>query len=418
MTKHIVIIGGGIVGLSTAWFCRQQGHDVTVIDRNDAQRDGCSFGNAGMIVPSHFIPLAAPGMISLGLKWMWNPQSPFYIQPRASLDLVRWMWHFKRACTAEHVERSGPLLRDLHMRSRDLYEQLQTQLPGGFGLQQRGLLVLCKTTVGLDDEAKTAAKADRLGVSAKVLDPAATAAQDPSVQMDVAGSVYYPNDCHLSPQRLMAEIESSLHSQGCQFLWQTAAIGFTTSTGRVDAVVTNRGEITADEFVISSGVWSTELAKQLGLALPMQAGKGYSVTLDEPRQQPDLCSLLHEARVAVTPIGRSLRVGGTMEIAGVDESISPSRVRGILQAVPKYFPALAENDFANRPVWSGLRPCSPDGLPYLGRSSRWSNLVVSTGHAMMGVSLALASGEIAAGLISGKPPLIHGISLLSPDRYL
>ena len=418
MSKHIAIIGGGVVGLSTAWFCQQAGHRVTVIDRKPSVRDGCSFGNAGMLVPSHIIPLAAPGMIQLGLKWMWNPESPFYIKPRASMDLVRWMWQFKKSCTQQHVQKSAPLLRDLHLRSRELYEQLETQLPGGFGLKTRGLLMLCKTAAGLDEEAKTAAKAESLGVPARVLDAAATAELDPAIQMDVRGSVFYPKDCHLSPNKLMRCLEEELSNGGCDFHWQTESIGFTKVGGRVDAVVTSGGEIIADEFVICGGVWSTTLGKELGLSLPMQAGKGYSVTLENPTELPELCSLLHEARVAVTPIGSSLRVGGTMEISGVDESISESRVRGILQSVPKYFPAFKADDFAGLPAWSGLRPCSPDGLPYFGRSKKWSNVVVSTGHAMMGISLALVSGNLASEIIGGQRPSIDGLSMLSPDRFI
>ncbi|QDT12838.1 FAD-dependent oxidoreductase [Planctomycetes bacterium K23_9] len=417
MSKHVAIIGGGVVGMATAWFCQQQGHQVTVIDRKPSQRDGCSFGNAGMLVPSHVIPLAAPGMIAMGLKWMWNPESPFYIRPRASMDLVRWMWQFKKSCTQQHVQRSAPLLRDLHLRSRELYQQLQTELPDGFGLKTRGLLMLCKTAAGLDEEAKTAAKAESLGVPAQVLDAEATSKLDPNVQMDIRGSVFYPKDCHLSPNRLMRAIESELENNGCRFCWETESLGFTKSGGRIENVVTSAGEIDADEFVVCGGVWSTMLGHDLGVALPMQAGKGYSVTIDQPAELPELCSLLHEARVAVTPMGSSLRVGGTMEIAGIDQSISQSRVRGILQSVPKYFPAFKASDFEGQPVWSGLRPCSPDGLPYLGRTAKWSNLVVSTGHAMMGISLAMVSAEIVANLLSHQTPEIEGLRMLSPDRY-
>ncbi len=417
MTKNIVIIGGGIVGLSTAWFCQRQGHHVTIVDRKPSQRDGCSFGNAGMLVPSHIIPLAAPGMIQLGLKWMWNPQSPFYIKPRASLDLVRWMWQFKKSSTRGHVEKCAPVLRDMHLRSRQLYEQLESDLPGGFGLEQRGLLMLCKTASGLDEEAKTAAEAERLGVPAKVLDAAATAELDPDIEMDVAGSVFYPKDCHLSPNRLMQALESELVAGGCEFKWETETIGFTKSPAKIEAVVTNRGELTADEVIVCGGIWSDQLARDLNLSLPMQAGKGYSVTLPQPVQLPQLCSLLHEARVAVTPMGGALRVGGTMEMAGIDESITQSRLRGIVKSIPNYFPQFKVDDFAGLSTWSGLRPCSPDGMPYLGRSKRWSNLVVSTGHAMMGISLALVSGEIAADIVCSKQPKLAGMSLLSPDRF-
>ena len=415
--KNIVIIGGGVIGLSTAWYCHKAGHPVTLIDQNPSKRDGCSFGNAGMLVPSHIVPLAAPGMIRLGLKWMWNPKSPFYIRPRASLDLVRWLWQFKRACTPQHVQRSAPLLRDLHLRSRELYEQLESDLPGGLGLQTRGLLMLCKSAKGLEEESHAAQHANKLGVPAQVLSESETAKLDPTVQMDVAGSVYYPKDCHLSPKLLMSSLESALQQSGCNFHWQTQVHGFSSSGGRITAVKTSEGEITGDEFVLCGGIWSSSLANQLNLSLPMQAGKGYSVTLPNPPELPQLCSLLHEARVAVTPIGSSLRVGGTMEIAGLDESVSESRVQGIIDSIPSYFPAFQASDFQGLERWSGLRPCSPDGLPYLGRTAHWDNVIVSTGHAMMGISLALVSGIIASESVTGEPTSIQGLDLLSPDRY-
>ena len=175
MAKNIVIIGGGIIGLTSAWYCTQRGHQVTVIDRNPKARDGCSFGNAGMIVPSHFVPLAAPGMIKLGLKWMWNPESPFYIRPRASWDLLAWLWRFRNACNASHVKRSAPVLRDLHLASRACFQELSSELDDSFLLTPNGLLMLCKSEQALSEEAETAQLANSLNVEACVLDAKATA---------------------------------------------------------------------------------------------------------------------------------------------------------------------------------------------------------------------------------------------------
>ncbi len=418
MSKHVVIIGGGVIGLATAWYCRQRGMDVTVIDRDPAARDGCSFGNAGMIVPSHFVPLASPGAIGLGLRWMWNPESPFYIRPRCSPDLLKWLWRFSRSCSRNHVEVSAPLLRDLHLASRQCYQELQTALPSGFGLKQKGLLMLCRTPEMLGEETETAELAERLGVLARVLDRDETAKTDPSIEMDICGSVYYPQDCHLSPSRLMDSLHRRLVDDGCRFVWEAEATGFSTSSRYIEAVKTTKAEIEGDQFVLCGGVWSTEVAGSLGLRLPMQAGKGYSVTLDRPVEQPEICSILTEARVAVTPIGSSLRFGGTMEIAGIDQSVADSRVRGIIRSVPKYFPKFSVADLEGLRPWVGLRPCSPDGLPYLGRTARWDNLVISTGHAMMGISLAPISGKLTSQLIEGQPkPDIKNLELLSPDRF-
>jgi D-amino-acid dehydrogenase len=410
---RVIIAGAGIVGLCSAWYARKRGLKVTVIERGQAERGGCSFGNAGMVVPSHFIPLAAPGMVAQGLKWMANPESPFYVKPRLSWDLLAWGARFWLAATSKHVRRAAPLLRDLSLASRALFEELE---PLGFGLEKRGLLMLCKTAHALDDEAKTAATARSLGVPADVLDAAQTAALDPAVRMDIAGSVYFPKDCQLDPARLMAALQGELQKDGVEFLWNTEVEGWRFESCRIAAAVTSHGEIAGDEFVLCGGSWSQGMAEGLGLGLPMQAGKGYSLTLRQPRQLPRICSIFCEARVAVTPMGNSLRFGGTMEIAGMDESINARRVAGIVRAVPQYYPEFSTEDFAGVEPWAGLRPCSPDGLPYLGRSVAFENLTIATGHAMMGLSLGPVSGRIVAELLSGEPPS-HDLTLLSPDRY-
>jgi D-amino-acid dehydrogenase len=234
--------------------------------------------------------------------------------------------------------------------------------------------------------------------------------------MDVCGSVYFPKDCHLSPSRYVLALQRELLQLGAELLWDTEVTGFKVEANRIQAVLTSKGEHPADEVVLSSGVWSEELGQQLRLQLPMQAGKGYSLTLTQPRQLPELCSICTEARLAVTPMDGALRVGGTMEIAGKDESITHRRVKGIVKEFPKYFPAFTEADFAPIQPWRGLRPVSPDGMPYLGRTAAWSNLIVATGHAMMGLSLAPGTGQIVSQLADGEPPA-QDLRLLSPDRF-
>ena len=366
----MVILGGGVIGLATAWYCRKLGHDVTVVDRHAATRDGCSFGNAGLIVPSHFVPLAAPGVIRTALKWIWNPKSPLYIRPRASLELASWLWRFSRACSTTHLNRAAPLLRDLHLASRRLYDELDGELPGGFGLVPGGLLLLCRTEHGMTEEAETAELAGRLNVAAKTLSPAELKQLEPQIEMDVRGGVFYPDDRRISPERLMSGLQQELVSRGCRFCWETEWHGFRTEQSVVRAVKTNAGEIDADHVAICGGVWSSEMARALKLSLPMQAGKGYSLTLHDPAPTLKTAALLCEARIAVTPIESSLRFAGTMEIAGIDQTTSPKRIQGIIESVPKFFPELTPSCFQAVRPWSGLRPCSPDGLPYPGTPCR------------------------------------------------
>ena len=416
MSKSILIIGAGAIGLSCALHCVRKGHRVTVLERHGAQRDGCSFGNAGMIVPSHFVPLAAPGMVALGLKWMWNPESPFYIKPRMDGDLFGWGLKFWRAANAEHVRRSAPLLRDLNFASRAWFEEFAAPPENDFGLVTRGLLLLCKTQHGLDEEAKYAAQANQLGVPAAVLNPQELAQLDPGVTMDVAGAVHFPKDAHFAPDRYLAALQRPAEKSGVQFQWNTEVKNLVVRENQIAAVRTERGEFSADEVILCGGSWSPLLARELGLKIPIQAGKGYSLTLTQPRELPQLCAIFAEARMAITPMGASLRFGGTMEIAGLNEDINPVRVQGIIKAVPKYYPKFTPDDFAGIQPWRGLRPCSPDGLPYLGRTAKFSNLVVATGHAMMGMSLSPITGKIVSEIVSGENPSFD-LSRLSPDRY-
>lgn len=412
MRPDVTILGAGVIGLCTALYCARRGLKVTILERNPRLRDGCSFGNAGMIVPSHFVPLAAPGMVAQGLKWMLDPASPFYIKPRADLDLLSWGLRFWQAARSHRVAAAAPVLRDFSMLSRQCFQEMGLD----FGHTQKGLLMLCKEQHTLDEEARMAATARALGIPAEVLDAKATAALDPGVTMDICGSVFFPNDSHLTPARFIAAVEAELERLGVDIHWETEVCGFEKQGGTLTALKTSHGTLEVRETVLCGGVWSAELARELDLRLPMQAGKGYSLTLEEPAQLPALCSICTEARLAVTPMQGALRVGGTMELSGMDESVSGTRVRGITRAFTRYFPVFQESDFAEIQPWSGLRPVSPDGMPYLGRSARWTNLTIATGHAMMGLSLAPATGLIAANLITGAPSPVP-LELMSPDRF-
>ncbi len=414
-SKRVVIVGAGVVGLSTAYYCALAGHQVTVLERQPALRDGCSFGNAGMVVPSHFVPLAAPGMVALGLKWMWNPESPFYIKPRLSWDLLEWGARFWRAATPERVARAAPVLRDLNLFSRACFETLEAS-GLAFGLVKRGLLMLCKSQHALEEEAVMAGKANRLGVAAHLLDARAIAALDPGISMDVAGGVHFPKDCHLVPEQYVQALEGELMRMGVDVRWATEVTGVRMTRKQLLGFQTRSGEVRGDEFVLCGGIWSQAIARQLGVHIPMQAGKGYSLTLKEPRQLPSICAVFTEARVAITPMNGALRVGGTMEMAGINHRIDPRRVRGIIRSVPAYYPEFKESDFEGITPWQGLRPCSPDGLPYLGRAAALSNVIVAAGHAMMGLSLAPGTGKIVEELVSGVEPST-AIGLLSPNRF-
>lgn len=403
------------MGLSTALECARRGHSVVVVERNGERRDGCSYGNTGMIVPSHFVPLAAPGAVALALKWMLSPASPFYVKPRLSLDLVRWGMEFYRAATFERARRAAPLLVRLALAGRAGYEALAGE-GDDFSFRNSGVLILCRDSRTFEEEARAAVEARSLGLTAEVLDKRATAAREPDIQMDVAGSVYVAQDCNLDPARLMDVLQRRCAAAGVELRWQAEVNGYRTSGSRITSLQVESEEIAADEFILCAGVWTSAIGRELGLRLPMQAGKGYSLTLARPAHSPKGCALLTEARVAVSPMDGKLRFGGTMELAGIDETINPIRVRGIIDAVKRYYPQFTDQDFAGVEPWRGLRPCTPDGLPYIGRTAKAQNLVIAAGHAMMGISLAPITAKLAADAIDGAPAA-RDLALLSPDRF-
>ena len=404
------------MGLSSAYYLLERGHRVTVVERGAPDHDCCSMGNAGFISPSHFVPLAAPGIARKALSWMGDPESPFYVHPRFDPALISWGVRFWRASSRERALRAGPLLRDLNLASRALYEDLAERTGNEFGLVRKGLLVLVRTERAFEEERALAARSRELGMPAETLDGKELARLEPNVTFDVLGGVRYPLDAHLVPHRLVAAMTRLVTERGGVFRWNTEVRGWKRRNGSVEAAVTEGGDIGGDVFILTGGAWTPVMADYLGVPLPMQPGKGYSLTLDAPRQLPQHSLILQEARVAVTPMGSSLRVGGTMELAGYDLRINSPRIRGLTRSLCTYLPGFRPEDFDSIRPWCGLRPCTPDGLPYIGRTRRWPNVIVASGHAMMGVSMGPITGKLVSEIVSEETPSV-GLSGLSAERF-
>ena len=400
VNDRVLIVGGGVIGLSCAYFLAREGRKVVVLEREAADGNNCSRENAGMIVPSHFTPLAAPGVVMQGLKWLLNPESPFYVRPRLSLDLARWGLAFMLHSNARHVAASVNLLRDLQLASRDLFGELAKEFD--FGLQKRGLLMLCETCKLLEEEAELAERGRELGLRVEVCDPERLQELDPAVEMRVRGGIWYEQDCHLEPGRFLEGLKAGAEKRGAQFRYQCEVDEIGDGTVRLQS----GEELSGSHIVVAGGAWTPALARSFKLRVPMQGGKGYSMTLPRPGALPNLCSLLGEARVAITPMGEALRVAGTMEICGNDLSVKERRVQGIIKAACRVFPGLTPGEFAGVKRWVGLRPCSPDGLPYLGPVPGRERVIVASGHAMLGLSLGPVTGKLVTEIVTGARPLI------------
>lgn len=413
--KNIAIVGGGIIGLSSAYYLSRNGHQVTIFD-DAPMADSCSFGNAGMVVPSHLTPLAAPGMISKGIRWMFDSKSPFYVKPRLNRDLVNWGLKFYSHANPRHVEQSIPALKEISSISKRLYQQLAAENHFDFGYEERGLLMLYQSSEIEREEIEGAKIANAHGVEARILTPGDVQQLEPDVKVTAKGAVYFPGDAHLIPQKLMAGLTAYLTKQGVSFV-RSKVDQFKLEGKNVTGFTAAGKAYLFDEVIIAAGAWSGVICSRLGLKLPMQSGKGYSFTLENVSKNIRIPSLLLEGRVAVTPMGASLRFGGTMEVGGTDRTVNMNRVKGIVETIPKYYPEMSVKLPDVSKVWNGLRPCSPDGMPYIGRARKYNNIIIATGHSMMGVSLGPATGKIVSEIVD-ETSLSMDILKFDPSRFM
>jgi len=411
----VVIVGAGVIGICTAYYLSRSNRDVIVLDKGEVC-SGCSYGNAGLIVPSHCIPLAEPGVITKGMKWILNPESPFYIKPRLDKDLLDWLWRFRSACNETHVKRSMPVIRDLTFESLDLYKEIIGNDVSNVGFEQRGSLFLCNTKKAMDELVEKMGQLQSVGIEAEILNQVQTQEKVGKLKVSVVGSVYYPQDGHIQPARFVKKLAEKAIESGVKIQSNTEVLGFEKIGNRLTKVRTIRGDIKADEVVIASGAWSPAITRQLGVHLKIQPGKGYSITFERPEVSANLPLMLVEMKTGVTPMGDTTRIAGTLELAGFNFAINEKRVQGILKSVPQYLPDFDPKYCRVIDVWRGMRPCTPDGLPYLGRPESYENLTVAAGHAMIGISLGPVTGRIASRIVLRKDPEFN-LNPLRLDRF-
>ncbi|MDG1105294.1 MAG: FAD-dependent oxidoreductase [Cyclobacteriaceae bacterium] len=409
----VIVLGGGVIGLCSAYYLKDSGFEVTILDKGDFS-SGTSFGNAGMIVPSHFVPLAQPGIIAKGIKWMFDAEGPFYVKPRFSWSLLDWGWKFYQHSSEKHVQGAAQLLKELNLESKKLYVSLCDQLED-IKIDEKGLIMYCQTQRGLDEEVALADQAMKLGLKAIVMDNQQLNDLDSNLTLDVKGGVYFSEDAFFSPKLFLEKLKSDLKAADVKMVSHVDNLKFVVHED-LKSIDTNQGLFSADQFVISAGVWTGKLAQFLGLNIPMQPGKGYSFTLEHPIETPSICSILTEAKVAVTPMLEGLRFAGTMEIGALNFNVDQRRVHGIKKSIGKYFPSFKMTDFNEAKIWTGLRPCSPDGLPYIGRTKKLPNVLLATGHGMMGMSLGPITGKLIAEIADNQSPGIE-ISKLAVERF-
>jgi len=398
--SNVIVTGGGIIGLCSAYYLNKAGHDVTVIDKGKIA-EGTSFGNAGYICPSHFIPLASPGIIAMGLKWMLSSSSPFYIKPRLDWDLIKWGLQFWKSSGRSTMEKNIRPLHEILQLSRALTIQMRNDLGNHFQMEEKGCLMLYKSAHTEKHEIEMAHDAKALNIPTQVLNAKEVQALEPAVEVDVRGGVLYPFDAHLNPSDLMHVLHEHLKANGVEFMLETTINGFERAANKVTGVKTDKGLVSADAYVLATGSWLPFTGRDLGIDLLLQAGKGYSMTFGDMQQNLKHPAILVDDRVAMTPLGNELRMGGTMEISGIGSPMLIKRAKAIFHSAQQYYPSLDLEFPSPSTIWHGWRPLSPDGLPYIGKHHQFDNLTFAGGHGMLGISLAAATGQLVQQTVEG-----------------
>ncbi len=413
MSKSVIVIGGGIIGLCTAYYLDKEGCKVTVIDQSTIT-DGASFVNAGFISPSHIIPLAAPGMITTGLKMMFNSASPFYVKPRLDADFLKWSLAFKKSSTKKNVEKAIPIIKDINLLSKELFTDFYNDAAFNFQLEHKGLLMFYQTDKAGEKESKVAKRAIEEGLDVELLSLDDVKKLEPNVELNIKGAIHYKCDAHTTPNEFMKQLYGYLKNKGVTFYTNEKVIDLDVLSDKVSKVKTDKREISADEVVIAAGSWSPLLTKKLGVQILVQAGKGYRIDV-EREVGITMPAILMEAKVAVTPMNGFTRLAGTMEIAGINNNINPIRVKAIAKAVENYYKGMQIQESEISTAAYGLRPISPDGLPYIGRLSKFKNVTIATAHAMMGWSLGPATGKLVSEIITDQKMAMN-ILAFYPER--
>jgi len=414
--SDVLVVGGGPVGACAAQALAADGASVTLIEK---EAEVCppvcgAHANCGLLVPSEVTPLAAPGALGQGLRWMLDSASPFYIAPRPRGALLRWLWLYRSAATPARVRAAAPVLSSLHAASADLHDALAHEGGERWLYHHDGIVQAYESPAAMDEAVEEAEVARGLGVRADVLGPADVRARFPGLRGELAGGLFFPDDGHLDPALFTRAVADKAAASGAEVRRGTEAIALEPAGRGAVRVVTTRGDFIADQVVLAAGAWTPALAKGLGLALPIEPAKGYSVDVDRPADFPELPLYLGEARCMLTPLGDALRLGSTLELSGWDMTIRRKRVAGLRRVALRVMGI--PDDAPVRQIWRGPRPVTPDGLPVVGRVPRRERVILATGHCMLGLSLGPVTGKLVAELAGGRPPSLD-LTPLSPVRF-
>lgn len=400
----IVIVGGGVIGLNCAWYLHRDGWRVTVMDKSSVG-GACSFGNCGLVCPSHVLPLTEPGAFQEALKSIFKPTSPLRVKPQLNPRLWLWMLKFAGRCNRNSMLKAAEGIQSLLTSSMTEYHQLIEQAGINCEWVEQGLLFAYLNKRALDGYAATnELLSSQFNEPAKYLDGDQLSELEPAVRDGLAGAWYYEHDAHLRPNRLIQDMKRRLEQEGVRFLEQTEPHRISGTASTATSIETDRETLAADAFLFTCGAWTPMMSEYLGCRIPIQPGKGYSMTFKRPKICPNIPLIFPEHRVAVTPMQSSLRLGSIMEFAGYDETMRPDRLNLLVDGAKNYLRQMP--DSAPEEKWFGWRPMTYDSLPVIDISPRWGNVWIAAGHNMLGLTMAPGTGRLVSELIAQRTPHI------------
>ncbi|UCD74181.1 MAG: FAD-dependent oxidoreductase [Phycisphaerales bacterium] len=411
--SHTVVVGGGIVGVCSAYYLARRGHRVTLLAKGTID-DTASTGNAGIVALGH-LPLPRPGLAWKAVKWMFDSGSPLYIPPRLDPGLLRWLWNFRRACNPRQVDHCMKMLATLGRATIECWESIVSEQSIDCHYHRHGWMDVYRTEAGREHVRADAEVIGGYGFETEHLTGDELRKEDPAFSDAVLGAVRFPESAFLDPGPFMVALAKRLTEMGATVREETPVTCALIDDGKCSGVeLAGGGRIEADTIILAAGVWTTELARAIGVRVPMQAGKGYHVDLVAPDPCVKTACVLAEAFLAVTPIGDTLRLAGTVELSGINHNLARKRLDMLKVGARKYYRGIDEARITGE--WCGLRPCTADGMPVLGWAPGVEGLFIATGHARMGLTHGPITGRLASEcILDGKPSL--DITPMRVDRF-
>lgn len=412
--EHTVVVGAGIVGVSTAYYLARRGRRVTLIDQGEVGA-GASSGNAGIIAIGH-PPMCRPGLVSQALKWMFDRRAPLYVPPPPSLSLLKWLWSFRGACTPRHEAYCMDVLARMGWDAAECFEKIVRDENLSCGYRQRGWIEVFRTNEGMQLGEHDAAMLRERGYNCDILSGSELIAREPAFQQGVIGAVHYTDSAFADPNQFLSQLAERAEGLGVRTLYNTRVVDLQVRNGRCVGVRTEPavGRLDADSVVLAAGAWTTALARTIKVRVPMQPGKGYHRNIATPEPCVTTAVVLAERHIAVTPMPAYLRLSGTMEFSGMNHKLAPHRLNMLTAGASAYLHGIDESECISE--WCGLRPCTPDGLPVVGWAPGVEGVFVATGHARMGFTLGPITGRLASeAMLDGETSI--DITALRADRF-